>query len=357
VSDEPPRPHRRRPRYAGKHPRRFAEKYKELAPDQYPDIAARVLASGKTPAGSHVPIMVAEVLGALAPRPGEVVVDCTLGHGGHATSLLHAVRPGGLLIGLDVDPVELPKTEARLRGLGFGAEVFRAHRSNFAGLPQALAAEGLPGADAVLADLGLSSMQLDDPRRGFTMKTAGPLDMRMNPSRGQPASAWLSTVGPARLAGVLEECADEPHAALLAAALAGRHFDLTTQLADAVRAALSHLPAGEAESSVRRVFQAVRIAVNEELTALEMLLRVLPASLNPGGRAAILTFHSGEDRRVKKAFQAGLGDGLYEAVAEEVVRPSADECRDNPRARPAKLRWARTAAAGRLRATARINEK
>jgi 16S rRNA (cytosine1402-N4)-methyltransferase len=341
VSEPPSPPHHRRPRYAGKHPRRFAEKYKELAPGQYPDTTAKVRASGKTPAGSHVPIMVAEIVEALAPQPGDAVADCTIGYGGHARALLPAILPGGLLIGLDVDPVELSRTEARLRALGFGADAFRAHRSNFAGLPQVLASEGLSGADVVLADLGVSSMQLDDPGRGFTMKVAGPLDMRMNPSRGQSAAAWLAAVAPAKLAGVLDDYADEPHATTLAAGLAGRHFALTTQLADAVRTALSALPADERELSVRRVFQAVRIAVNEELTALETLLRVLPACLNPGGRVAILTFHSGEDRRVKKAFQAGLGDGVYEAVADEVVRPSPSECRDNPRARPAKLRWAR----------------
>ena len=284
--------------------------------------------------------MVTEVLEALALEPGDAVVDCTLGHGGHATALLEAIQPGGVLIGLDVDPLELPKTEARLRGLGFDESAFRVRRSNFAGLPQVLAAEGLPGADAVLADLGVSSMQLDDPLRGFTMKADGPLDMRMNPSRGQPASAWLAGVAPAKLAGVLDEYADEPNAALLAGALAGRRFPSTLELADAVRTALPEVTDDERELSVRRVFQAVRVAVNEELTALEMLLRVLPGCLNPGGRVAILTFHSGEDRRVKKAFQAGFRAGSYRAIADDVVRPSAEECRDNPRARPAKLRWA-----------------
>jgi 16S rRNA (cytosine1402-N4)-methyltransferase len=340
VSEPTSPPHRRRPRYSGKYPRRFHEKYKELAPERYPDTAARVLASGKTPAGSHVAVMVAEVLEALALEPADTVVDCTLGHGGHATSLLKAIQPGGVLIGLDVDPLELPRTEARLRGLGFDESVLRVRRSNFAGLPQVLAAEGLPGADAILADLGVSSMQLDDPLRGFTMKADGPLDMRMNPSRGQPASAWLAGVAPATLAGALDEYADEPNAALLARALSGRRFSSTLELADAVRTALPEVTDEERELSVRRVFQAVRVAVNEELTALGMLLRVLPGCLNPGGRAVILTFHSGEDRRVKKAFQAGLRDGSYEAIAAEVVRPTPGECRDNPRARPAKLRWA-----------------
>ncbi len=341
MSDAPPVRHRRRPRYAGTYPRRFDEKYKELSPERYPETAAKVRGAGKTPAGSHVPVMVAEVLEALDLRPGETVVDCTLGYGGHATAMLQAVRPGGLLVGLDVDPVELPKTEARLRGLEVDAASFRARRSNFAGLPRVLAEEGLSGADAVFADLGVSSMQLDDPSRGFTMKAPGPLDMRMNPARGQPASAWLASVSLEKLAGALADYADEPHAGALSGALAGRRFDTTAELADAVRGALPAMSSDERELSVRRVFQAVRIAINEELTALETLLRVLPSCLHPGGRVAILTFHSGEDRRVKKAFQAGLRDGVYEAVASEVARPSPQECRDNPRAGAAKLRWAR----------------
>ncbi len=340
MTSEPPAPHRRRPRYPGTHPRRFEEKYKEHAPEAYPETVARVLASGKTPAGSHVPIMVAEVLEAIAPVPGNTGVDCTLGHGGHARALLPRLQPGGFLLGLDVDPIELPKTEERLRSLGFGREAFRVRRSNFAGLPQALDAEGLSGADIVLADLGVSSMQLDTPARGFSIKVAGPLDMRMNPNRGQPASALLKAAPPAKLAALLAD-ADEPEAERLAAALAGRVFDDTVALADAVRGSLADLDETDRETSVRRVFLTLRMAVNDELSALEALLRHLPGCLNPGGRAAILTFHSGEDRRVKKAFQAGRRGGVYKAIAEEIVRPSAEECRANPRAKAAKLRWAR----------------
>lgn len=339
------RPPHRRPRYPGRNPRRFEDKYKEHAPEKYPETVAKVLASGKTPAGSHVPIMVAEVLEALAPRPGEVAVDCTLGYGGHAQALLPRLLPGGLLLGLDVDPLELPRTESRLRALGWGDEALRTRLSNFAGLPQALAAEGLAGADCILADLGVSSMQLDTPPRGFSTKVAGPLDMRMNPKRGQPASAWLARVSATKLEKALGEFADEPHAAVLAAALAGKAIDDTLALAAAVRAVLSGEEEAEREASVRRVFQAIRIAVNEELGALDALLRQLPLCLNPGGRVAILSFHSGEDRRVKQAFRAGLRDGVYDAVAEEVLRPSAEECRANLRARPAKLRWARRAGA------------
>jgi 16S rRNA (cytosine1402-N4)-methyltransferase len=343
-SSTPPTPHRRRPRYAGKNPRRFEEKYKERDPERYTETVAKVLAAGKTPAGTHRPIMVAEVLEVLHPQPGEIAVDGTLGYGGHARELLARLQPGGRLIGLDVDPVELPKTEARLRAMGFGPTALTAHRSNFAGLPQVLAAEQLPGADVILADLGVSSMQLDDPARGFSVKFGGPLDMRMNPNRGQPASALLGRIGADALAGLLAENADEPHARLLATALAGHPFTTTTALADAIRAALpDDTTDDEADNAVRRVFQALRIAVNDEFSALDSFLRVLPACLNPGGRVAILTFHSGEDRRVKKAFAAGQRAGLYAAIADDVIRPTPAERHDNPRSTAAKLRWARTA--------------
>jgi 16S rRNA (cytosine1402-N4)-methyltransferase len=349
-----PVPHRRRLRYRGTHPSRFEEKYKERQPERYAETVAKVLASGKTPAGTHRPIMVAEILEALAPRPGELAVDCTLGYGGHAREILARLQPGGALIGLDIDPIELPKTEARLRALGFGPKQFLAHRRNFAGLPQVLgdyfaspAAAGKtgPGADLILADLGVSSMQIDDPVRGFSVKLEGPLDMRMNPQRGQPASAWLERIKPGALADLLAANADEPYAAVLAPALAGKKFATTAALARAIGAALPrHTKEEAADLAVRRVFQALRIAVNDEFSALDTFLRHLPAGLNPGGRAAILTFHSGEDRRVKKAFAAGQRDGWYADIAGEVIRPSRAEIYANPRSAPAKLRWARRAA-------------
>jgi 16S rRNA (cytosine1402-N4)-methyltransferase len=334
-------PHRRRPRYAGTHPRRFEEKYKEHNPARYPDTVEKVLASGKTPAGTHRPIMLAEILALLAPQPGQTAVDCTLGFGGHAQEILARLQPGGRLLGLDVDPIELPKTEARLRCLGFGPAAFTAHHSNFAGLPQILAQAGLSGADIILADLGVSSMQLDDPTRGFSAKFEGPLDMRMNPGRGQPASVLLQRIRPGALQELLEEHADEPHAAELAPALAGGVFATTTQLAAAIRSALPRLDKEACALSTRRVFQALRIAVNDEFSALEMFLRHLPSCLKPGGRVAILTFHSGEDRRVKKMFEAGIRAGQYAEISDGVIRPTAEERRSNPRSVPAKLRWAR----------------
>ncbi|MBL9127592.1 MAG: 16S rRNA (cytosine(1402)-N(4))-methyltransferase RsmH, partial [Verrucomicrobiales bacterium] len=286
-------PHRRRPRYAGKYPRKFAEKYKELDPERHPDVVAKVLASGKTPAGTHRSILVTEVLDVLAPKAGERAVDCTLGYGGHSRELLARLVPGGRLIGLDVDPLELPKTEARLRAAGFGPECFVAVRSNFAGLPRVLAEAGWDGADVILADLGVSSMQLDDPGRGFTAKHAGPPDMRMNPGRGRSAGALLASAKAAELSRLLVENADEPRADLLASALAGRSFDTTRDLAEAIREVVGAVPREERETTVRRVFQALRIAVNEEFSALDTLLRHLPDCLGPGGRVAVLTFHSG----------------------------------------------------------------
>jgi 16S rRNA (cytosine1402-N4)-methyltransferase len=341
LAPKPTAAHRRRPRYAGNYPRRFEEKYKERNPQRYPDTTAKVEASGKTPAGTHRPILVAEVLETLSPKPGEVAVDCTLGYGGHAQELLRRLHPGGRLLGLDADPIELPKTEARLRALGFGPDVFLTQRSNFAGLPRALAAAGLGSADIVLADLGVSSMQLDDPARGFSAKFGGPLDMRMNPHRGQPASALLAKATPEALAALLSENADEPRARLLGEALAQKAHASTTELANAIRAALHGVNREDQDLSVRRVFQALRIAVNDEFSALETFLRLLPACLNPGGRAAILTFHSGEDRRVKKAFASGLREGVYARIAENVIRPTAEERYNNSRSGAAKLRWAR----------------
>ena len=333
--------HRRRPRYRGKHPRRFEEKYKEHNAERYVEDVAKVLASGKTPAGTHRPIMVAEVLDVLHPKPGDWALDCTLGYGGHAREILTRIRPGGRLIGLDADPMELSKTEARLRGLGFGPEEFIAARTNFAGLTKICATHAAAGVDLIFADLGVSSMQLDNPKRGFSFKMDGPLDMRMNPQRGESASRVLARMTPAKLAVLLEENADEPRAREIAEAIAGRTFTTTLALVDAIKQALPRLQVADREQSVRRVFQALRIAVNDEFSALEAFLRSLPACLKPRGRVAILTFHSGEDRRVKKAFEAGARGGWYLEIAPEVIRPSSEERRANPRSSSAKLRWAR----------------
>ncbi len=335
MEDQAPRPPRRK-RYSGKNPRRFEEKYKERDPARHAETVARVIASGKTPAGMHVPVLVAECMEALALRPGMTGVDCTLGYGGHALAILERITPGGKLIGLDQDPIELPKTVQRLRQAGFGEETFQAVRSNYAGIAKVLAGNAV---DFIFADLGCSSMQFDDPARGFSFKHAGPLDMRMNPQRGISAADWLARVTPEKLAFVLHDHSDEPRAESLAAALAGKNFSSTLELANAVRIAV-RADEEETDLTVRRVFQAVRIAVNEEFVALDAFLRVLPGCLKPGGRAAILTFHSGEDRRVKKAFQAGLRDGVFHETSDGVITAGPEERRMNPRSSPAKLRWA-----------------
>jgi 16S rRNA (cytosine1402-N4)-methyltransferase len=334
----------RRPRYPGKNPRAFHQKYKELNPGRYASEVQKVLASGKTPAGMHIPIMIEEVLLCLRPAPGDIAVDCTLGGGGHARALLERIAPGGTLIGLDVDPVELPRTEEKMRALGFGPDVFVARQSNFAGIAGALAAEHLHAADIVIADLGVSSMQIDNPDRGFSYKGVGPLDMRMNPARGEKAAALIERLSESALAAILREHADEPHAERIARILK-EQLPQTTQAAERhVRLGLTETPPKisgvEAKLSVRRTFQALRIAVNDEFGTLDALLRALPLVLAPGGRAAIITFHSGEDRRVKKAFQAGLRDGTYSDVADEVIRAGKAETFANRRAQSAKLRWA-----------------
>jgi 16S rRNA (cytosine1402-N4)-methyltransferase len=339
AQDLPPRP--RRVRYKGTHPRRFAEKYKELAPEPNQEELEKVVARGQTPAGTHRPIMVEEILALLEPGPGEVALDATLGYGGHARELLPRLLPGGHLFGVDVDPLELPRTEARLRALGFGEDVLTVRRMNFAGLPRLQAESG--GFDLVLADLGVSSMQLDDPARGFTWKADGPLDLRLNPQRGRSAAELLAALDEETLAELLVENADEPHATAIARAVHGQAIRTTRDLAKLVRRSLQAewLEDDETKKSLQRTFQALRIAVNDEFTVLDQFLALLPGCLKPGGRVAILAFHSGEDRRVKKAFQQSLRDGTYAAVAAEPLRASPEERRSNPRSTSAKLRWAR----------------
>ncbi|MBM4074048.1 MAG: 16S rRNA (cytosine(1402)-N(4))-methyltransferase RsmH [Planctomycetes bacterium] len=344
MSDKPPR----RIRYRGTHPRAFQDKYKEHQPEKYADDVAKVIASGKTPAGTHRPILVAEILKHLAPQPGDVAVDCTLGYGGHSLELLRAIQPSGKLIAVDVDPIELSKSETRLRQLGVSAESIVVRRMNYAGVLSLILSESPDGADVMLADLGLSSMQIDNPARGFTFKSDGPLDMRMNPDHGQPASVLLSKLDESELAKLLEMNADEPLSARLARAIKDAHTSSplrsTTDLANVVADAIRRQKQDSDELikvTIQRVFQAIRIAVNDEFGALDAFLRQLPLCLKPGGRIAIISFHSGEDRRVKRAFKSGFRQGIYSSISEEVIRPSAEEQRTNPRSRSAKLRVAR----------------
>ncbi len=347
-SPDPTSRPKRRTRYSGTHPRRFDQKYKEHDPEKYPETARKVLAAGKTPAGTHRPICLAEVLEVLAPKPGETALDATLGYGGHAAELLPRLMPGGRLIGFDTDPLELPRTEERLRATGVAPEALVTIHSNFAGIARQLAERGVSGVDMVLADLGCSSMQFDNPERGFSFKRTGPLDLRMNPQKGRPAAALLLSLDLPQLAALLRQNADEPFADLIAETIVQAQrkqpIETTTELAKVVRSALTTLPkqvqAQEGEASLPRVFQALRVAVNEEFTALETFLHFLPGCLNEGGRVAILSFHSGEDRRIKKAFQEGFRAGTYAAIAPDVIRPGIEEVRANPRSSSAKLRWA-----------------
>jgi 16S rRNA (cytosine1402-N4)-methyltransferase len=336
---------KRRVRYKGTHPRQFEEKYKELHQEKYAQDIEKILKSGKTPAGSHRPICVQEVLEVLDPKPGQTGLDATLGFGGHARELLTRIRPEGRLFAIDVDPIEIVRSEARLRALGFTEKELIVRRLNFAGVPKLLPDAG-GGFDFILADLGVSSMQLDNPLRGFTYKVEGPLDLRLNPQRGQPASALLRSISEKDLEEMLRVHSDEPHAQVIAKVIykVREGISTTTALAEAVRKALSRVslsdPEEEIPRSIRRTFQALRIAVNDEFSALDQFLRNLPFCLKPQGRIAILTFHSGEDDRVVRSFAEGLEAGIYEDAGREPIRATSQERYDNPRSKSAKLRWA-----------------
>lgn len=347
MTDEP-QSHQRRVRYKGANPRRFQDKYKELKPDAEGTELQKVRARGQTPAGTHRPICVREILEILAPKPGETGLDATVGFGGHASEILPHLLPGGRLFALDVDPIELPRTEARLRAAGFGEDVLIVRRMNFAGLPHLRPDIG-DGFDLVLADLGVSSMQIDNPARGFTYKADGPLDLRLNPQRGRSASALLQSLDEASLAELFRENSDEPLAEALARAIVseGREKPILTtiQLGSLVRRVVKAEASPETleddtRATLQRAFQALRIAVNDEFKVLDQFLAYLPKCLKPGARVAILAFHSGEDRRVKKAFQLGQREGIYSSVAQDPIRASFEERRDNPRSSSAKLRWA-----------------
>ena len=338
--------HKRRVRYSGTHPRRFEEKYKEHDPEKYADDVQKILDSGKTPAGTHVPIMVQEILDFLQIRPGQVGLDATLGYGGHTRKMLEQLQGSGHLYATDVDPIESEKTTARLRALGYGEDILTVRRMNFADLDQVAPGQRF---DFVLADLGVSSMQIDDPQRGFTFKQDGPLDLRLDPTSGVPAAERLRELRYDELVGMLVENADEPYADEIARTILrvykrGDTIDTTRRLYAAVDEALSFLPKKDRREAVKkscqRTFQALRIDVNSEFEVLYAFLEKLPQVLRDGGRAAILTFHSGEDRLVKKAFKQGVRDGLYREAARDVIRPTAEECYRNPRAKSTKMRWA-----------------
>ena len=334
-------------RYSGTHPRKFSEKYKELNPEKYQDTIERVISKGSTPAGMHISICVQEILTFLQIQPGMKGLDATLGYGGHSRKMLEALQGRGHLYALDVDPIEIVKTTKRLREAGFSEEIFTPISENFANIDRV--AEQYGPFDFLLADLGVSSMQIDNPERGFSYKQEGPLDLRLNPESGEPASQRLRKMSREEIEGMLIDNSDEPYAAEIARAIAGRNrkgqkIDTTTKLAELIGETLFFLPEKERKEAVKkscaRVFQALRIDVNSEFEVLEAFLTKLPSCMAPGGRIAILTFHSGEDRLVKRAFKEGKKAGIYSEVAEDVIRPSSEECAKNPRAKSTKMRWA-----------------
>ena len=348
--NNPEQPHKRRVRYSGKYPKKFSEKYKELDPEKYGDTVAHVMAKGNTPAGTHIPIMVQEILDVLDIKPGEQGFDGTLGYGGHTRAMLDKLQGEGHLYSGDIDTIEMPKTEKRLREAGYGENIWTPRFMNFADIDKL--AEEVGGFDFVLADLGVSSMQIDNPERGFTYKAEGPLDLRLNPNAGVPASQRLWELNTEELAGMLEENSDEPYADEIAQQVIkdlhrGVPITTTTALYKEIELALANIRMSNQErkealkKSGARVFQALRIDVNSEFEVLYAFMEKLPKALRPGGRVAVLTFHSGEDRIVKKAFQAFQREGIYSEVARDVIRPSKEECYRNSRAHSTKLRWAK----------------
>lgn len=343
--------HQRRVRYKGTHPRNYKEKYKELQPEKYADTVQKVIRKGGTPAGMHISICVKEILEFLQIQPGQKGLDATLGYGGHTGKMLQELtkeqNSASHLYALDIDPIEIVKTEGRLRNMGYGPEILTILQMNFADIDQVAAKYGKM--DFVLADLGVSSMQIDNPERGFSYKTEGPLDLRLNPEKGISAAERLRTIDQNELKGMLIENADEPYAEEIARAIVqkrkkGGAIETTTQLKNVIEEALAFLPAAEKKEGVKkscqRTFQALRIDVNNEYEVLYSFLEKLPELLAPGGKAAILTFHSGEDRLVKKSFQRLYKEGIYSDFSKEVIRPSAEECFQNSRAKSTKMRWA-----------------
>ena len=339
--------HKRRVRYSGAYPKSYKEKYKELNPEKYADTVSRVIQKGSTPAGMHISICVSEILEFLQIKPGQTGLDATLGYGGHTQEMLKCLDSRGHLYALDVDPIESAKTKERLEKLGFGEDILSIRLQNFADIDRVSEEAGL--FDFVLADLGVSSMQIDNPDRGFSYKTEGPLDLRMNPEKGISAAERLRNITQEELQGMLLENADEPYAGEISREAVTRlkrskTIDTTGDLRQVIEDALAFLPAAERREAVKkscqRTFQALRIDVNNVFEALYSVMEKLPQVLAPNGRVAILTFHSGEDRIVKKSFKQFYKEGLYREISNEVIRPSAEECSRNSRARSTKMRWA-----------------
>ena len=340
--------HKRRVRYSGTHPRSYKEKYKEHNPEKYADTIQKVMQKGSTPAGMHISIMVKEILDFLQIKPGQTGLDATLGYGGHTKEMLKCLEGQGHIYALDVDPIESAKTKERLEKQGFGEEILTVRLQNFADI-DLVSQETGKKFDFILADLGVSSMQIDNPDRGFSYKVEGPLDLRMNPQKGESAADRLKEVSYEELVGMLVENSDEPFAEEIARTVMnwrkrGKQIETTTHFKEVIEEALCIVPEKERKEAVKkscqRSFQALRIDVNSEFEVLYAFLEKLPEVLAPNGRAAILTFHSGEDRMVKRSFKELQKAGLYSEVSKDVIRPSAEECVKNGRAKCTKMRWA-----------------
>lgn len=340
-------PHKRRVRYKGKYPRNYKEKYKELNPEKYQDTIEKVIRKGSTPAGMHISIMVREIIDFLQIKPGQTGFDATLGYGGHTKAMLECLKGQGHMYATDVDPIESAKTKKRLADAGFGEDILTIRLQNFCTIDEI--AKEVGGFDFILADLGVSSMQIDNPKRGFSFKVDGPLDLRLNQETGISAAERLDTITREELAGMLYENSDEPYCEELAKAITdeirrGSRIDTTTKLRRVIEDTLDFLPEKEKKDTIKktcqRTFQALRIDVNQEFEVLYEFMEKLPGALRPGGRVAILTFHSGEDKLVKQALKEGYKSGIYSDYAKDVIRPSAQECAANGRARSTKMRWA-----------------
>lgn len=347
IMENQEKTHKRRVRYKGTHPKNYKEKYKELNPDKYPETVAKVIRKGSTPVGMHISICVNEIIEFLQIKPGQIGLDATLGYGGHTSAMLKCLESKGHIYALDVDPIEIVKTKERLAGLGYGPDILTIKQLNFANIDQV--AEEAGKFDFVLADLGVSSMQIDNPERGFSFKTDGPLDLRLNPEKGMSAAELLRNVTQEELQGMLIENSDEPYAeeiskAIISEIKKGNDISTTTKLRGIIEDVLNFIPEKERKEAIKkscqRTFQALRIDVNSEFEVLYDFLDKLPNVMAKGGRIAILTFHSGEDRLVKKSFKQLLREGVYSEISTEVIRPSAEECAMNGRARSTKMRWA-----------------
>jgi len=339
--------HKRRVRYQGTHPRNYKEKYKELHPEKYADTVAKVIQKGSTPVGMHLSICVKEILEFLQIKSGQTGLDATLGYGGHTLEMLKCLESKGHLYALDVDSIELVKTRERLERLGYGSDILTIKQLNFANIDQVTTQVG--AFDFVLADLGVSSMQIDNPDRGFSYKKEGPLDLRLDPEKGISAAEQLRNMTEEELQGMLIENADEPYAEVIAKTIIselkkGTDISTTSKLQQIIGDVLTFIPEDKRKEAIKkscqRTFQALRIDVNSEFEVLYQFLKKLPNVLAKDGRVAILTFHSGEDRLVKKSFKQLLREGVYREISTDVIRPSAEECNINPRARSTKMRWA-----------------